>query len=71
MSNYKRCHKIAAEMVGGGDEGLLNYRLFNKLSEIDDYCCRAGGALVSRQVIATIIHNWITNESEGQKVYGD
>jgi len=68
---YRYCHKIAAQMVGDGDEGLLNYRLFEKLSRIADYCQRAGGQLVSKQAIAIIVYDWIMNESNGQKVYGD
>lgn len=67
----RTCCKIAAEMIGGGDEGLLNYRLHDKLTEIDDMCRKLGGALVSRQVIASIVQQFVANELNGQKVYGD
>jgi hypothetical protein len=58
-------------MIGDGDSGLLNHRLYNRLSDIAEYCEKVGGELKSRQVIAMIVYDWIFKESNGEKVYGD
>ena len=62
--------KVAAEMLGSGDVGMLNYKLAGYLNDIDYMCQQAGGELKSRQVIAVAIIQF-GNEYPDTKLYGD
>ena len=70
MSLYLKCHEFAAQMVGGGDPGMLHHKLYDYLTSINALCHEAGGELVSRQVIALAISSWM-NENPDARPYGD
>lgn len=69
--DYEIYEKIAATMFGG-DPGLLNYKLCEDLDEVARLIQRAGagGELRSRQVIATIIVDWLRRNPDA-KAYGE
>jgi hypothetical protein len=69
---YSYAQHIAARCIAGnnGDPGLLHFKLAEQIDRVDTMCRRAGGALVSRQIISTIIAAWIDTNLEA-KAYGD
>ena len=63
MSGYRDYTEIAAEMMGIPQRVILRadyFTLLEELRAIDSLVKKSSeeGGLVSRQVIASIIHNW-------------
>lgn len=54
------CHRIAGKILGNSENaaGLLNFVLYNELSEINKLCSAAGGEIKSRQIVALAIHDF-------------
>lgn len=56
--NYNNDHcRIAANMLGT-ELGLLDYRLVDRLNEIDSLVNRVNHSLMNPQVIASVIIQW-------------
>ena len=72
MDYDRKCHAIAVQMLGypEGNEGLLNANLCEKLTLLDDMCRRAGGQIISRQIVALAITDFQQN-NPGVKLIGD
>lgn len=50
--------EIACIILGVKTQRELPYDLRNRLSRISGMCSYAGGALVSRQIVAMVIEQW-------------
>ena len=68
----RECLKVAARMLNpdNPDVGLIHALLRDEINAVDDMVHRAGGELISRQVIANIIHQW-RHACPTMKPYGD
>lgn len=55
MEEFPTFAKIATECLGGKDPGALNVKLYRFLEEANIMVRKAGGKMISRQVIVTLI----------------
>ena len=64
MLNYENDHcKIAANMLNT-EPDLLDYRLIERLNEINGLISRVGHSLMNPQVIALTIVQWQENKAD-------